>query len=186
MNTRVGNPGAPPPHVPVGTDEKGESFIMSKSTKSEEVTRATQFIAGITRHLAGVTQVTFTSAQHAPADLAKAFQLLVDLRAAVVTAQAVEKAKLVAESAQRPAILVLMDGFEAFAKLIYSEQPAALVDFGLAPKKTRRKLTAEQQTAATAKRLATRKARGTGGSRQKAAIKGDVTGVVVTPIVSHS
>jgi hypothetical protein len=37
--------------------------------------------------------------------------------------------------------------------------------------------------AAVAKRAATRVARGTKGSRQKAAIHGDVTGVTVTPVV---
>ncbi len=132
----------------------------------------------------GVTSVTFSSAAHTPADLTTAFLALVSLRAAVVAAQAAEKAKLKAESAQRPAILVLMDGFEAYVRLIYSEQPDVLADFGLAPEKPRAKLTAEQQAAVNAKRAATRKARGTSGSKQKKQVKGAVTGVEITPVTS--
>jgi hypothetical protein len=157
---------------------------MSKSTKSSETARATQFIAGIAKHLTGVTSVTFASAAHTPADLTTAFQTLVSLRAAVIAAQAAEKAKLNAESAQRPAILVLLDGFEEYVKLTYSEQADVLIDFGLEPEKPRAKLTGVQQAAATAKRKATREARGTAGSKQKQSVHGDVTGVVVTPVVS--
>jgi len=159
---------------------------MSTSTKEAEVTRATQFLAGITKHLLGVTSVTFDSAAHTPADLTTAFQTLVSLRAAVVAAKAAEQVKLTAESAQRPPILVLMDGFEAYVKLTYGQQPDVLADFGLGPKKARTKLTAEQQAAANAKREATRKARGTASKKQKKAVKGDVTGVVVTPVTSAS
>ena len=157
---------------------------MSKTTKSSETARATQFIAEIGKHLAGVTQVTFASAAHAPADLTKAFQTLVDLRAAVVAAKAALKAKLTAESAQQPSLVVLMDGFEAYVKLTYSEQPDVLSDFGLTPKKAKTPLTAEQQAAANAKSAATRKARGTVGSTQRKSVKGAVVGVVVTPVTS--
>lgn len=154
------------------------------TTKSNETVRATQFIAGIGKHLANVAQVTFASAAHTPADLTKAFQALVDLRAAVVAAKAAVKAKLNAESAQAPAIIVLLDGLEAFIKLTYSEQPDVLSDFGLAPKKAATPLTTEQQAVANAKRASTRKARGTAGSHQKKAVKGNVVGVVLSPVTS--
>jgi hypothetical protein len=152
--------------------------------KTSATTRATQFMAGIAKHLVGVTSVTFSSAPHTPADLTTAFQTLVSLRAGVIAAQAAAKAKLAAESAQRPAILVLLDGFEAYVKLTYSEQPDVLSDFGLAPKKPRAKRTAEQQAAANAKAKATREARGTKGSVQKKSVKGAVTGVEITPVTS--
>ena len=167
-----------------GADEKGETKTITTSSKISETTRATQFIAGIAKHLVGATSVTFSSAAHTPTDLTTAFQTLVSLRAAVVAAQAAEKAKVNAESAQRPAILVLLDGFEAYVKLTYSEQPDVLVDFGLAPKKPRAKLTAEQQAAANAKAKAARAARGTSGSVQKKSVKGAVTGVEITPVTS--
>jgi hypothetical protein len=154
------------------------------NNKSNDTVRATQFVAGIAKHLAGVTSVTFSSAAHTPTDLTTAFQTLVSLRAAVVAAKAAEQAKLKAESAQRPAILVLLDGFEAYVKLTYSEQPDVLADFGLAPEKPRTKRTAEQQAAANAKAEATRIARGTSGSKKKKSVKGAVTGVEITPVTS--
>lgn len=157
---------------------------MGKNTKSNDVVRATQFIAGITKHLAGVTSVTFSSAAHTPADLTTAFQTLVSLRAAVVAAKAAEQVKLAAESAQRPAIHVLLDGFEDYVKLTHSGEPDVLADFGLAPEKPRAKRTAEQQAAANAKAKATREARGTSGSKQKKSVKGAVTGVEITPVTS--
>ena len=58
-----------------------------------------------------------------------------------------------------------------------------LADFGINPK-ARAPLTVEAKAAAAAKRAATRAARHTMGSQQKKAIKGDVTGVLVTPITS--
>jgi hypothetical protein len=66
-------------------------------------------------------------------------------------------------------------------KAAHGTSPEALAAFGLHPK-ARVPLTVEAQAAAIAKRAATRAARHTMGSRQKKAVKGDVTGVVVTPI----
>jgi hypothetical protein len=47
-------------------------------------------------------------------------------------------------------------------------------------------LTVEAKAAAAAKRASTRAARHTLGTKQKKAIKGDVTGVLVTPITASS
>jgi len=43
-------------------------------------------------------------------------------------------------------------------------------------------MTVEKRAAAAAKREATRQARGIIGKRKRAGVKGDVTGVVVTPV----
>jgi hypothetical protein len=50
------------------------------------------------------------------------------------------------------------------------------------PPKVRAPLDTEKRVMATAKAKATRKARGTMGKKQKLTVKGDVTGVIVTPI----
>ena len=60
-----------------------------------------------------------------------------------------------------------------------------LADFGITPK-ARAPLTVEAKAAAAAKRAATRAARHTMGTQQKKGIKGDVTGVLVTPITAAS
>ena len=76
--------------------------------------------------------------------------------------------------------------FVSFVRGTFGESPEVLADFGLLPKKVRKPLTVEQLAAAKAKRAATRKARGTTSKKQKLAVKGDVTGVVVTPITATS
>jgi hypothetical protein len=59
----------------------------------------------------------------------------------------------------------------------------ALAEHGLSPPKPNPKRTTEQRLLMTAKNHATRKKRGTLSKKQKKAIKGDVTGVTVTPVV---
>jgi hypothetical protein len=61
---------------------------------------------------------------------------------------------------------------------------SVLADYGLTPRKARAPMTTDKQAAAVAKRNATRAARHTMGSVQKKAVKGDVTGVNVTPVTS--
>jgi hypothetical protein len=126
----------------------------------------------------------FASGTFTPAQVEAQLTLLSSLRASVQAAQAVVKAKLADETAQAPALRELMLAFIAFVRATFSNSPDVLADFGLAPKKARTPLTVEQKAAAAAKREATRKARGTMGKKQKLAVMGNVTGVVVTPIVT--
>jgi hypothetical protein len=57
-----------------------------------------------------------------------------------------------------------------------------LADFGMQTPRVRKPLSTEARATATAKLRATRKARGTTSKKQKLAVKGDVTGVIVTPV----
>jgi len=155
---------------------------MSKKTKQNETARAQQLIAGLQKHFANVASLTFASASHTTAEITSGLQTLVNLRKAVDDAKAASKAKLAAEAAQAPALLARMDDFASFVKVTFAKSPDVLADFGLKPKKVPTPLTAEQKAAAKAKRDATRKARGTRGSRQKKSVKGAVAGVVITPI----
>jgi hypothetical protein len=72
-------------------------------------------------------------------------------------------------------------GLKQYVMNTYGAASPVLADFGFNVPK-RAALTVEQQTQAIAKRKATRKARNTLGKKQKAGIKGNVTGVNVTPI----
>jgi hypothetical protein len=131
-----------------------------------------------------VTSLTLASVAYTPAQITTALQTVVTLYSAVATAQSAVKAKLTAERAQVPPLLDLMVALVAYLKLTYSESPDVLADFGLGPKKERTPLTAEKQTAANAKRDATRKARGTTSKKAKQAVKGNVVDVTITPIVA--
>ncbi len=155
-----------------------------KATKSAEASLAKQLIAGIGKHFTNVTSVTLLGVPITPAQVTTSLQTLANLRTEVEGAQATARAKVIAEDAQAPALHSLMAAFVAVVKAGYGTQPDVLADFGIPPKKARTPLTAEQQAAANAKRAATRAARGTKGSKQKAAVKGMVTGVVITPVIA--
>jgi hypothetical protein len=159
-------------------------MTATRNTKASETTRATQLIAGFQKHLATVTSLTLASVAYTPAQITTALTALVALYAAVDAANSVVKAKLTVEAAQAPALLSLMAALVSYVKLTYSESPDVLADFGLVPRKAKTPLTTAQRAVANAKSLATRKARGTTGSKAKMAVKGNVVDVVTTTVTA--
>jgi hypothetical protein len=153
--------------------------------KNEHAALATVLIAGIQKHFANVTTITFAGRTMTPAQLTSELQTLVNLRNDVIAAQVAAKAKLATEASQAPAIDATMVAFVDFVRGMFAGQPDALADFGQKPKKARTPMTAEQQAAANAKRKSTLEARGIVGSKKRKAVKGAVTGVQVTPVVSE-
>jgi hypothetical protein len=149
-------------------------------SKANLVTRAQQLSVGVAKHLANMTQVVFTGGPYTPAQITTKLQSIVTLRAAVEAAKATTTAKVAAERADTPALGIFVDALVAYVKATFGGQPEVLADFGLQTK-TRAPLTVEQKAAAAAKRKATREARGTKGPKQKKVVKGDVTGVTITP-----
>jgi hypothetical protein len=73
------------------------------------------------------------------------------------------------------------DGVAAL-RATFSNATPQLGDFDLQAPKARQPLTTEKRVVATAKLKATRAARGTTSKKKKLAVKGDVTGVIVTPV----
>ena len=78
----------------------------------------------------------------------------------------------------------LIREYTSFLRATFSSATAQLGDFGLQAPKVRQPLSTEKRAAATAKARATRAARGTTSKKQKLAVKGDVTGVIVTPVTA--
>jgi hypothetical protein len=156
----------------------------TSNTKASEMARATQLVGGMKLHFANTSTLKFASADHTPAEIETALQALIDLHQAVETAKSAEKAKLALVKSNAPALRKLMAALVKFVKATFSESPDVLADFGLAPEKVAAPLTTEQQAVALAKRKSTRAARGTTGSKAKKAVKGDVVGIVVTPVTA--
>jgi len=159
----------------MATNEKG---------KSQEATLAGQLIAGVAKVLTSTTSVTLEGASCTPAQITSKLQSIVTLRSDVDAAKSATKAKLAAEASQLPALRGFMTAFESYLRGAYGSQPDVLAEFGLQPKKARTPATVAAKAAAVAKRAATRTARHTMGKVQKQVVKGDVTGVVVTPVTS--
>jgi hypothetical protein len=141
-------------------------------------------IAGAKKHFSTTSSLVIGNATFTPAQIEASLQTLSDLRTAVDDAKAVTQTKVAAEVAQAPALRSLMAAFVAYVKVTFGKTPDVLADFGLKPNKVRAPLTAAQTAAAVAKRAATRAARNTKGAVQKKAVKGNVTGITVTPITS--
>lgn len=160
-------------------------MATNRNTKSQVVVVAKQLIAGTAKHLSSSTQVALLGSSFTPDQITSKLQQLVTLRSDVDAAKATAKAKIANETAQAPALHALLSAFESFVKAAFGSSPDVLADFGITPK-PRATLTVEAKAAAVAKRAATRAARHTVGPQKKQGIKGDVTGVVVTPITASA
>jgi hypothetical protein len=152
--------------------------------KSQVVALTQQLIAGTAKHLTGTTQVQLVGSSFTSADITAKLQSLVTLESDVNAAEAATKAKLATRTANMPSLRTFESAYVAYLKVAYKGSPDVLADFGIQPPKVRVPLTVEAKAAAAAKRAATRAARHTMGSQQKKAVKGDVTGIVVTPVTA--
>ena len=158
---------------------------MKKNSKGQVAAAAKQLVAGAEKHLTSTTQVPLLGSSYTPAQVTSTLQTLVTLRSDVDASKASTKAKIANEATQMPSLRAFMSAFEAYVRAAFGSSPDVLADFGIAPK-TRAPLTVEAKAAAAAKRASTRAARHTLGTKQRKAIKGDVTGVTLTPITAPS
>ncbi|HTB75774.1 MAG TPA: hypothetical protein VK762_21140 [Polyangiaceae bacterium] len=156
-------------------------MATKRDTKSQVAADAKQLIAATAKHLTSGTQVPLLGGSFTPDQVTSKLQMLVDLRSDVDASRASTKAKIANETAQMPALRTFKSAYRTYIKAAFGSSPDVLADFGITPK-AREPLTVEAKAAAAAKRASTRAARHTMGSDQKKAIKGDVTGVLVTPI----
>jgi hypothetical protein len=159
------------------------SMATKIRNKNTAVAQAQQLITATKKHLAKVPQVTIAGSAFTPDQITGQLQKIVDLRTEVDSAKATTKAKVAAEQAGLPSLRTFVHTFTTYVKATFANAPDVLADFGLQTK-VPTPLTAEAKVAAAAKRAATRAARHTMGSQQKKTVKGNVTGVVVTPTTS--
>ncbi|HEV3194211.1 MAG TPA: hypothetical protein VGY54_27085 [Polyangiaceae bacterium] len=153
-----------------------------KKGNRKEADFATQLVAGAQKHLSNIGQLVIEGSTFTPAEAQAKLIAFANLRNDVDAARATLKAKLTAEMAQLAGLREFFLAFVTFVKAAFGNSPDILADFGVKPKKARKPLTVEQKAAAAAKRKSTRAARGVIGTRKRAVIKGDVTGVVVSPV----
>ena len=153
----------------------------SSNRKKKNADLAGSLASGTQKHLSGSSTLAFDGGSFATTLVESQLRLISSLRADAESAKLAAKGKVAAEKAQLPALLAFMTAYIAFVRATFGNSPEVLADFGLAPKKVPAPLTVEQKAAAKAKRDSTRKARGTASKKQKAKVKGDVTGVTITP-----
>jgi hypothetical protein len=159
------------------------SGTTSKLTKATTLARVQALIAGTQKHFPSAS-FTLGNTAFTTASLVQLLQSLADAIAAVNSAQAGARTAVAAMRAVRANVNPVITEFTKWLHASFGTAASTLADFGLQPPKAKTPITAEAKTAAVAKRAATRQARGTAGKKQKLAVKGNVTGVVVTPVTT--
>ncbi|HZU82221.1 MAG TPA: hypothetical protein VE987_04860 [Polyangiaceae bacterium] len=145
--------------------------------------RDAQVIAGIQKHLQNVPSIPLGGSAYTPADLAKLVQSRIDSAATVTAAKAAWHATVVSHEALNTKLTPTVRSLRQYVINVYGATSPVLADFGFAPPKTATR-TPEEKAAAAAKAKATRAARHTAGKKQKKVVKGNVTGIVVTPVTA--
>ena len=147
--------------------------MSTVASKSSRLTRDQNLIAGINKHLKGVT--LRVAGQSLTAKQAVGlFQGQVDAISATTTAKANWQAAVKSEQTEMASTKIVAAAIRKAILIMFSQNADTLADFGLAPPKPRTPPTVSEKTARVAKARATRAARHTMGKKQKAAIKGVV------------
>jgi hypothetical protein len=152
-------------------------------TKTTLQQRVSSLISGTQKHYTTGT-LTVGGVSYDPATLIQTLQGLGNALAASDMAKAEWNDALKSLRDESVKVEPVVRAYQSYLVSSLGNAPSTLADFGLAPRKVRAPLTAQEQAAAAAKRKATRTARNTMGSQQRKKVKGNVTSVVVTPIVA--
>jgi hypothetical protein len=158
---------------------------QAKPSRINRVVADQALIDGFTKHADALSALTVGGAPVKVADVIAALKAEIAAENAVAPARAAWEGTVLAARDQRAKTKVALKGVKQSLQLIFAGQVETLADFGLHPPKVRAPLTPQQKAAAAAKAKATRAARKTMGSVQKSVVKGDVTGVTVTPVIAQ-
>ena len=145
---------------------------MNKS-KSTVIDRDRKAIAGVQKHYGSAPTIVLDGIAVAPTAVVKVFQDQINAADATAAAKTAYELAVAAEKAAMDKANGMFLALKARAFSDFKTSPDTLVDFGLAlPKRT--PPSPATKAAAADKLRATRKARHTMGTKQKAAIKGQV------------
>ena len=157
------------------------SSTTSTKTKAAALAQVQAIIAGTTKHFPNGS-FTIGGTVYTAASLIQVLQDLASAMTARSTAEAGARDALAAEHAAQTQVGPILQAYKRLVLAAFANATQTLADFGLVPPRARTPLTSEQRAARAAKARATRAARGTTSKKQKLAVKGHVTGVIVTPV----
>ena len=148
-----------------------------KKNRNIELAAEQTLVDGFNKHPSLIPALVINGVSQTPQQIVGTLNSRIDSAKAVVTTKATWRATIEADKALRDATKTLVSGVRESLVVAFGSQIAVLADFGLTPK-AKAVLTPEQRLARAAKAKATRAARHTLGSKQKAAIKSTVTPIV--------
>jgi hypothetical protein len=137
---------------------------------------------GVETHLNKGDSLTLSGTHLTKGDLLSTVNTLQQPSLAVEVARRDYEAALRTRDAAAPAIGVFLARFESAVSSKISADPHVMAKYGIPAPKAKRTLTVEEKQAQVAKMLATRKARGTLGRRQRRKVKGAVQVDAGTPL----
>ena len=159
------------------------SIITSSPNKATALARVQALMAGTEKHFPNGS-FTLGNTTYTTASIVQALKSLEDALATVDAAQSGARDAVSALRATEATLAPLLRDYRSFLRATFSTAASQLADFGLPPVKVPRPLSSEERATATAKMRATRVARGTKSKKQKLAVKGNVTGIIVTPVTA--
>jgi hypothetical protein len=157
---------------------------MATPTRDEVIAELRGLQAGIQKNLATFTFIV-ASKTYSGAEALAVVETAVASAQAVLDARGTLSDALVADKRCQTLNGATLKAFRSIIGLMYTDH-TTLLEFAIAPKKVRTPLTNDALVLRAAKARATRTKRKTLGKRQRAAIKGEVTGVVITPVTSET
>ena len=141
--------------------------------------------AGIQKNEATLT-FTMNGKAWSGADALAFVQTAITSAVAVSNAQAALTEALLLDKQWNASNGATLKGLRDILRLMFGNNLVGLAEFSLEPRKVRTPMSNETLLLRAAKARATRAKRRTLGKRQKAAIKGEVTGVVITPVTAQA
>ena len=152
-------------------------------TKADALAFVQALIAGTQKHFPN-GQFTLGNVAYTTASLIQVFQSLATAMTGQNAAQADAKDAVAATRGLRAKVGPIIQAYKSYVLTTFAGATQTLADFGIPAPKARTPMTTEQLAAKKAKAEATRAARGTTSKKQKLAVKGNVTGVNVTPVTT--
>ena len=141
------------------------------TSKADRSDRNRKALAGIRKHYASVPTMVLYGISYARTDIEKAFQGAIDAADATSAATALFHKTVDAERTANASADAVFGGLKTFVTLQFKTLPDVMADFGFTPP-SRQVPDVATKAAAAEKRLATRVARHTMGTRQKAKVTG--------------
>jgi hypothetical protein len=151
---------------------------MANTNKAMRQNANRKIVGAIQEHLSG--NVTFSGVKYTPSQLAKMFQEGIDIADATDAARKQWAAAVAAERSNGTSLKGVQSSLRNYVAALYGDTSTEFADFGFTPRKVRT-VDVATKAAAAEKRLATREARHTMGSRQKLKVTGETSPAASAP-----
>ena len=151
--------------------------------RTNQIAADQQLADGLVKNAGILGTFGFGGKQLKPADVVQVLQGRITTAQAANASRAALNGAATAAQSELSSTAALIKAVKQILRALFVNDTTLLATFGLAPIKVAAPKPATKVAAAT-KAKATRAARGTKGKKAKLAIKGQVTAIVVTPVVA--